>query len=802
MTKLHTMITTHRVKKIADYIKDHTAEIHIADDKGFYPIQLAAREGLLQVVLLLLSRNADPGQTQNDNWFNEQCYRSALNLAIEYGHFHIARVLLACGARHHNIDASTKLTVSIELLSSLMYCFICKESTIPDELIIQLRHSTSQRKFDVIGGLIEFAIAKKQHQLATTLMTIAPPRQDANIPNAGFWALQQLGETVANEFCPTEDDRLLMLWHLKRFVLKGHAKQFSDIFHKENNDIKNKFKQVKKLFPQQDDLSLLTEAAAIQDIQGLNNLCNDVEEYIFGIQEMLSKSNYIALAAFLEIEKFDILKEILLQPYASDLVEFCIINFTGNLATEIVDDLKENDSHENFLNLLDSQWSRKGFFYQLTSVGVQMQNRPDKKTIAILNFLHSIHPKDFSQVELMRLAIQNSHGFEMPQRLKMISNFKTPTFQMHANYGNRVNRRLMVFFNRFENALIVNSLSQPSLLESIPDDIALHIISFLHSDDKLRIARRLSFGIYNVMLKDITTPAALTNEKKYHLQDRIEVLQKFKDLLVKESKYGNKNYLTCAVSSNLLLIAAAIYLSCVGYPMAAQEESVIHSFYHDPLIDGTTCSQHSQYTNEVCDDLSRAIEFCRELCDALPDPEAELFYLVGAIIMTFAAVISIWTFVIYYDHPDNFKLSKIANRIADKGFGTDEAPQSFGWASGNRDSRKVLKTCVEKLALLEKEYAETYPDEIKKDLTIKIEEITDADESDEKAALIETRPTSPSSVALAVLPPRASKKYSGTFWKVTDEASKELLVPLLEEDEKKSDDAENDTSFNFASGFG
>ncbi len=87
---LHKALLEHNSQVVIDAIKNH-ADIHEKDRNGLSLLQIAAREGLQEVVLHLLNAGASIDGTEDPT-------KTPILLALENGHEILVEILLACGA--------------------------------------------------------------------------------------------------------------------------------------------------------------------------------------------------------------------------------------------------------------------------------------------------------------------------------------------------------------------------------------------------------------------------------------------------------------------------------------------------------------------------------------------------------------------------------------------------------------------------------------------------------------------------------------------------------------------------------
>ncbi len=122
-------------------------------------------------------------------------------------------------------------------------------------------------------------------------------RLDINIPTASYW-LAKSSYIIEDEFCPTDNDRALTLWHLKQFDMKV----FSSLFPKQNKTVKDAVKNIKNIFPQTKESDLINQAAATHDLSVGTVLAPASLE---NENRMLLESQIMLIMNFIEVIEID-----------------------------------------------------------------------------------------------------------------------------------------------------------------------------------------------------------------------------------------------------------------------------------------------------------------------------------------------------------------------------------------------------------------------------------------------------------------------------------------------------------------
>lgn len=246
--------------KLDPSIINNPDTIQLANKQGLTLLQIAARDGLVVPVIVLIGAGANvdaelENNTLEDAYHQNQARKTPLHHALERGHTTIAQILLMVGAskekvkqtaeklqQTHIISQLNQMSVDGAILKGLLcmaiecnhaYTIRILQPTLMSalhEVSINLSDSTQHKPSTVletcqIQSLMEYAASMERFECLRALLTLGVPiRCDHRYFSAGYWAIVHDQFDRFFELAPTADHRALVMYQLfltKRNELLG-----------------------------------------------------------------------------------------------------------------------------------------------------------------------------------------------------------------------------------------------------------------------------------------------------------------------------------------------------------------------------------------------------------------------------------------------------------------------------------------------------------------------------------------------------------------------------------------------------
>jgi len=497
---------------------------------GLNSFQLAARQGRLNTVLRLIARGEDVDScSQELKEKNKQSEKTAFYLALEYGHFYLAEVLLALGA---NKDLAIQIAKSqgeinfvkkiekIELQEVLVYALASwaienKTNELKNEerncLIRCLEPQLLSLDPDGIGrsGLIELALQQDNLALALILLKEDQPlRKDPEIRAAGYWAAsspliikKDLNGAILKTFNSTDEAFLLTLQQLKA---DRKLKALQRCLTLANDAVKEEFvkqptleaKSIGQNFSETQQY--IYSEAVRRDSTAANLLQISIEENVGIIDYAFENRNFVALQTLQSIKNDIELLSTMLSQDKYNLVKMCFFNFNLT-ATLVIPGVVLGI--ENFPKLLNIFSSPLGYANQLISIGLERNSLPSKELIEMVKQLLPEQNVYVSTVircirdryQIQPLRIQITKGIQNINTVKNPLTIKSKTYQIntHTNLSPHDLSLITIMLARFN--IVLNTSGQNlaeeknlevkqnsmAIFKNLPSDLWREILPYL-----------------------------------------------------------------------------------------------------------------------------------------------------------------------------------------------------------------------------------------------------------------------------------------------------------------------------------
>jgi hypothetical protein len=745
MTNLHSAITEHNMKEV-DRLITKKKDLYQRNEQGLYPLQLAAREGLLSTVIAILEMGIKPDQGYDlINTINtlQQDLRSSLYFATTYGHFFVARVLFAYGADISKAKISISenpglasalscnefldsLTVDKNIICSLLYHGIKKSKTPHlDILLERIQTIPGEQTFTVILRLTEFALKMKQRDVALKLFALVDVADtDPHIPSAGYWDAINT-QTISSDFCRTDADRALALFHLNKFASDGC---YLNIFEKQT-------KQVQYLMTQ---IAPVTVRNALSGIPGLIYQAalkcdllqlavyfkNYPESFPAVFNYAFLESNFVAAYA-IALNANQVVKESIMVTESPLLIQFAIITLDLNLLDLALH--KVNKQQDKLFPFLENLWSRQGLMSMLVNLRlmknafVSKEDRElfDKLADPLLNHLSLPRMVARGINECLHIPLNNISIVNSPS-LTTVTPYLSP--EMNAAVLSVFAPKLRVLFYRFGMTFQNGEPFSLSPLENMDFEIYKIIISFLGVEEfhamsvlshyQLDRSARTKLNPLALPVFSLQKTMRVKAKRKRDLEKQIESLQFFREILISEDKKTiyRRHIIYLILTAATLVGTVELYIN--GLPILAVARGVrdslrTQSFNNSGIM--TTCSAISKdpkYGNG-CDSITRLVEFCAALC-SLIDTHEQAGYLAGMIIFTLLTLccVSTWAGHVFCCET---MLSPEAEKLLNQGWGDENYNMPFDFSIRDCSIEDITISVNETLRELELEYKNNDP---------------------------------------------------------------------------------------------
>ena len=537
-TKLCDNIVNQQSQKVIAELKlNHsTSFLDMPDKTGFTPLQLAAREGLVDVSLWLLVYGAQVNTISE--LLNSGIRCTALSLSASHGHLLISQILLAFGADKNaalNIaqlaaDESCILRLRRlhlnEWIKNACLYFLIKNTDIVNftpmcELV--KRQISHQKSIDA-QRIVEYSLYFKNIKIAKSyLNNIAETHSDPVIMSAAYWSIHN-GDELFNDVCSNDNEWLLLLYQL----YQNDKQKFANVFNKATNQVQSKFLQNSLVM--EDDRLLTTPqkhlyfAAAIKaSREHLQNLCQNDEDYYAVMAYSFFKSNFVAILSLENLKDLTSFIRNCITQNNRPLLQFIIIATPLNLLKTVLD--IRDITPQSFEKLISSVWTKTGLLNALISYSVQANRKPDQSTQEII----FTYPLD-ERSKILLINIHKHYNIDLQTRFNGNQCFIFNNFT-YTNLS--LIRQLMGRFGIDVISTIPGAAEKDVLVGLASKDVWELVISYFTLKD-LRNFNQLSHFTKELTLKN----HSIADEIQKYSQE-IQALQSFIEM-INDQDYKNR----------------------------------------------------------------------------------------------------------------------------------------------------------------------------------------------------------------------------------------------------------------------
>lgn len=203
---LHDLVLMHDTQGIINTIQMDSKIINLINEEGFSLLQLAAREGLNDLVTYLCFRGADATYLPEikDPRTGQNVGKTAFQYALEYGHDHVAKIIEAFNSSTPQVDSLTL---------KALYIWSIKEFHDPNSITLP-----KAPPLVVCQGLLELAAFLNKPLWAEKLLSFHVNfqlRDNILIRSAGYWAACHNNHELLQKVLLTENNTSLTFWQLQ-----------------------------------------------------------------------------------------------------------------------------------------------------------------------------------------------------------------------------------------------------------------------------------------------------------------------------------------------------------------------------------------------------------------------------------------------------------------------------------------------------------------------------------------------------------------------------------------------------------
>ncbi|MDR3476650.1 MAG: ankyrin repeat domain-containing protein [Gammaproteobacteria bacterium] len=397
--------------------------VHDFHHSGLSSLQLAAQEGMWQLVVKLLSLGASIDQVNADAanplnaYFACQSQKTPLYLAIEYGHTLLAQILLACGASQalafetantlNNLQMQYRLKqleLDMDIAFSLAFYATIKNDAAVVERILDLLDKDNGN-ISAVSALLEVALAFDAKSLALVLLQRVGERALRNDPaiyTAGYWASESCKDLL-DKACRSDDDwlRTLRQLHVTDRSLK-------DCLSSAPANIKKEYLAKQKIEMRVDQERLTPEQnAAYAELARGRRLevelyCETPEEFAVLAEAAWENKNLIILTHLLLHFNLGLFKTFI-QNNQSHLAQLWFF-LEDKHFHEIALDLKnESELLTRATNFFASESS---LLHSLVGQSIHLEKLPDQ---SFVEFAHKVASDEDALVSALQVSVQDRY---------------------------------------------------------------------------------------------------------------------------------------------------------------------------------------------------------------------------------------------------------------------------------------------------------------------------------------------------------------------------------------------------------
>lgn len=628
-SRLHQLIASHDEKAVIQFLKDHPnhRDIHV-----LFPLTLAAREGVLNIVLSLIYAGADV----NPDTLNT---KTPLYLALEYRHFLVAQVLMIYGANataiHHTADQSEqkevaysleKLKINPDIASAtLLWAMKQFDEFTENQTALFMKALAHVNDSDILSGLIELAAQRNRSDLVTILLTKNKLRQDPAILTAGYWATIHAEQ---DQLPLTDEDKVIIL---RQLSATGKDSQFEEYFKKCSQIIQDKFTETtageaKEDFSLPPKQKLIYQAARQGDATKIKLFRMQTEDCYAVAVYAFQKKNFVALDILLHSLNNDYIPflKILFNNNQKELALFSMINKKIDpyrLACNL--DIKNQQDNALF-NLLSLIFNPSGLLYFISSEGIQKSVQPSDKMRAIFSTLTNKYDPSY---EILQRAIKHHHSLLFDAKI----NNKELELSKESKLTPSDLGKIQAYFERFGiGTSLINGKESKLVHFKLKQPWIKNIIFLLSPNDQAAMTS-VSHKFYEWILeskKQKPSAAYVRNTRLYQLENELKKINNFIEQLqleIESKTYCdnrfNKPILAISGLALLSLLVAATSVSGYFFHKIIKQQNRIHSqLEHIIAPNNQTCAEivFPRSGMSVCDsDRPQNLGACNEPCERL-----------------------------------------------------------------------------------------------------------------------------------------------------------------------------------------
>jgi hypothetical protein len=569
------------------------SEPFLIDDEinGFTALQIAAREGLANVVLELLYAGAQ---------IDVPARETPLYLAVKYGHLLVAQILLIHGAKLHLAEGAAQLiidpTVVVSSLSWGVMHFNIKHNPLALFQVALTKLQYHPDKKIIASALLELAAANNKKELIPLLLPLERHvRHDVNILTPGFWCLKHTDEALFVDVCSKPEEKLLTL---RQLHAAKKDKEFVKYYEQWGADIQDRFSQIDATEAKEDQslqgkVRVAYISAADGVVDTIKKLKLTTDEFSHLIQYAFDRKNFYALQSLYAgcVSPLAVLKK-LLEAQQTELVTYSLINLNANLfyfAQECAQDI-------SLLEKLKKYTTASGLIYSACSRGIQPTQPPSDKTFKILKFADN----DLSLYAILQLSINNH--FNIPASAVTMQDNNRFTFDASISIAKK--GTLRTCYSRF-GFVLQGKVEHSNKLMNITRDLWQYkIISQLSTNDKASLSVVSKSCREWVVFSSLNKKASelwLINDKLLSVQYKIKSLDEFSEKLnaVLEKQSYWRYFLTSPEMRFLFLLLGA------GAALDYGANHLVHDYHEErEVYNNVLINASSSIFNITCSDFS------------------------------------------------------------------------------------------------------------------------------------------------------------------------------------------------------
>ncbi len=636
--KLHQSIINHDLAGVhAYFVENNFLTINEADEKSHLtPLQLAAREGLTEVVLKLLLAGASLAIA------NSNAYSSPRRYAVNNGHTLTAQILFACDSLYspEEKESDSRPLTDLAVIESVL-CYLLTQKDISSRGNYQtvfknvLSHLTPYAdKAAIMGGLIELAVQQDKIDLLPLLCREGVVRQDLMCFTAGYWAIVEEKESSLDLICATDHDKTITL----RQLYETRPKSLFNCYYKKwGESVQKRFIESKQkdAFTMGDasseKINLAYQAAASANAETLSVLELTLEESVGVMQYAHSHHNYIALETFRKTIQPDVLFNVVSSNHLGMLALYLFIQNKQNSVIRFLSQINDEKYLLALLAMLRA--TPQGILYSLTSQAIQPNTQPTASIKKLMDFA--------------KQALSATHAERLPLYLPILVRCIHDRYDIQLN-GARLNDQGKISFANTLDEAKLNIVSRVSVrvgmditskpepqdpLSRLPSDLTQQLYRYFNPVDQRSLSvASTRFRDEFILFKRGKKPGAqwIRNNTLQQLKAEIDALNTFiqkTNAVLSSQSFLRGRDLSFYIFLTLVCISAGLnaVLGVYAPRYNALRDDLDHTQITTPAGKHATCAEVSNRVGaSICDDRNSydhnpILDYvvCRDICDSL-----------------------------------------------------------------------------------------------------------------------------------------------------------------------------------------